>query len=288
MRLSPTGLTVKDITSQHYRSLFEELYRRFNRKEFIHPDPVEFVHRYEDPRDREVVGLVASSLAYGRVAQVIKSVSSVLAVMGNRPGRFLMETEPEALFTLFYGFKHRFTTDRELSLTLMGARAMIERHGSLNAAFLSGVDDDSGGVMPAVDRFAEGLNAFFQDEHNSLIPSHEKKSAKKRLNLFLRWMARSDEVDPGGWDGIPTASLVVPLDTHMFRIARMLGFTARKSADLSAVMEITAQFSEIEPGDPVKYDFSLTRFGIQSGLGIEDLLRHLGPLANAGRPSGAA
>ncbi len=132
---------VKDTTAQRYRGLFEELYRTLNRKEFIHPDPIEFVHRYDDPRDREVVGLIASSLAYGRVAQVMKSVSAVLSAMGNRPGRFLIETDSDALLTLFSGFKHRFTTDRELALTLTGARALIERHGSLNAAFLSGLGD---------------------------------------------------------------------------------------------------------------------------------------------------
>ncbi len=136
--------------------------------------------------------------------------------------------------------------------------------------------------MPALDRFAKGLNAFFEDDYNSLIPSHKKKSAKKRLNLFLRWMTRCDEIDPGGWAGLSRASLVVPLDTHMFRIAGMLGFTARKSADFSAAMEITARFSEIEPDDPVKYDFALTRFGIQSGLRIEDLSCRVDSLVSGG------
>ena len=99
----------------------------------------------------------------------------------------------------------------------------------------------------------------------------------KRLNLFLRWMVRRDDVDPGGWDSVSRGRLVVPLDTHLFRIARTLGFTDRKSADLAAALEITDRFREIAPDDPVRYDFALTRLGIRADL-RDGAVTLLGPL----------
>jgi uncharacterized protein (TIGR02757 family) len=254
------------MTPSENRLVFERLYETFNRPEFIHPDPVEFLGRYDDIRDREVVGLIASSLAYGRVAQIMRSVSTVLEVMGDRPSRFLREADHDGLSSLLRGFRHRFTTADELVLTLLGARDLIRRHGSLEAAFVSGIAEDDRTVTAALCRFAEGLNGPFGDGCNSLVPHHEKGSCMKRLNLFARWMVRKDDVDPGGWNGVSAALLVVPLDTHLFRIARTLGFTERKSAGLAAALEITERFREIAPDDPVKYDFALTRLGIRAEL----------------------
>ncbi len=265
------------MTLSEQRKAFERLYDTFNRPEFIHPDPVEFLHRYDDVRDREVVGLVASSLAYGRVAQIMKSVLSVLEPMGRHPGRFLADAGHEDLSSIFGGFRHRFTTGAELVLTLLGARGLIRRHGSLEAAFVSGMGRGDRTTAPALCRFAEGLNGCFEYGCNSLIPHHEKRSCMKRLNLFLRWMVRRDDVDPGGWDSVSRVRLVVPLDTHLFRIARTLGFTGRKSADLAAALEITERFREIAPDDPVRYDFALTRLGIRADL-RDGAVTFLGPL----------
>lgn len=254
-----------------HRGALERLYETFNRPEFIHPDPVEFLHRYDDVADREVVGLVASSLAYGRVAQIMKSVSSVLGAMGRRPAAFLIDADHAGLASIFSGFRHRFTTDTELVFTLLGARDLIRHHGSLEAAFVSGIGTADQTVTAALCRFARDLNCRFNGGCNSLIPHHEKKSSMKRLNLFLRWVVRQDDVDPGGWRSVSRAGLVVPLDTHLFRIARVLGFTERKSAGLAAALEITGRFREIAPDDPVKYDFALTRMGIRPELRGEAL-----------------
>ncbi len=259
------------MTPPEHRAVFERLYETFNRPEFIHPDPVEFLHRYKDVRDREVVGLVASSLAYGRVAQIMKSVSSVVEAMGDRPVRFLENVDHNGLRSVFGGFRHRFTTADELVLTLLGARDLIRRHGSLEAAFVSGIAGDDSTVASALCRFAEGLNGSFGGGCNSMIPHHGKGSSMKRLNLFLRWMIRKDYVDPGGWSGVSPARLVVPLDTHLFRIARGLAFTEKRSAGLGAALEITERFREITPEDPVKYDFALTRLGIRAELRSEPL-----------------
>ena len=95
------------------------------------------------------------------------------------------------------------------------------------------------------------------------MPCPSGGSACKRLNLFMRWMVRCDEVDPGGWEEIPASSLVVPLDTHMYKICRALNLTGRRQADLRAAVEITKAFKKVAPDDPVRYDFALTRLGIR-------------------------
>ena len=105
-----------------------------------------------------------------------------------------------------------------------------------------------------------------------LLPSPADGSACKRLFLYIKWMSRRDAVDPGGWAGVPPSSLMMPVDTHIFRIGRTLGFTSRSQADLRACREITQAFAAICPEDPTKYDFCLSRFGIRSDLKMEHLL----------------
>ncbi|HOX23780.1 MAG TPA: DUF2400 family protein, partial [Elusimicrobiales bacterium] len=101
-----------------------------------------------------------------------------------------------------------------------------------------------------------------------------QSSPLKRWNLYFRWMVRKDAVDPGGWNKIPPSSLIVPLDTHMQRIAKLLGLTKRKQADMKTALEITAAFAAVRPEDPVRYDFCLTRFGINDAFDKADLGAH--------------
>jgi len=241
----------------------EHLYGKYNRREFVHPDPLEFLYDCNNLRDREIVGLLASSLAYGRVSQIIKSVSFVLERMIPSPFHFLEKASMESLSRTFYGFKHRFTTADELAELLFGIKNVIKRHGSLYACFKTAFGNDSDTVIPALTAFVKELNAGFNNQNNSLLPSPANGSACKRLNLFLRWMVRQDEVDPGGWKDISPSQLVVPLDTHLHRICLALGLTNRKQADMKTATEITRSFRIIVPHDPVRYDFSLTRLGIR-------------------------
>lgn len=159
---------------------------------------------------------------------------------------------------MFSRFKHRITTGRDMAELLVGIRAAVLRFGSLNECFLAGFNPRDRTVHSALTSFANAL--VCKNPH--LIPDPEKGSACKRLNLYLRWMVRKDAVDPGGWHGIPRSRLIVPMDTHMTRIARELEFTRRKTADMKASLEVTGAFSKLAPRDPVKYDFALTRFGI--------------------------
>jgi len=249
-----------------YIELLEELYNRYNRREFVHPDPLEFLYDYEESADREVVALVASSLAYGKVAQILKSVGAVLERMGPSPAGFLRVSSSRSLEDGFRGFKHRMTTGRDLARVLAGAQTAIERYGSLNACFVSNMGPDDETVIPALSSFVAEISGESGGACGFHLPSPVKGSACKRLNLFLRWLVRKDEVDPGGWEGVPAARLVVPLDTHMYKICFKLGLTRRKQADLRTALEITSRFRDIAPEDPVKYDFALTRLGIRDDV----------------------
>jgi uncharacterized protein (TIGR02757 family) len=241
----------------------EELYAYYNRRKFVHPDPLEFLYDYRDLRDRELVGLIASSLAYGRVVQILKSVSIILGIMSPSPYHFLTGISEKKLLNSFTGFKHRFTTGEDMSCMLLAAKKMIEGDGSLLNAFVSGYSDSDENILPALSCFTGRLINESGGGKNSLIPLPDRGSACKRLILFLRWMIRKDRVDPGGWDRISPSKLIIPLDTHMYSICTGLEMTCRKQADMRTAVEITNAFKEIIPEDPVKYDFSLTRLGIR-------------------------
>ncbi|MBN1283323.1 MAG: TIGR02757 family protein, partial [Proteobacteria bacterium] len=213
--------------------------------------------------------LVASSLAYGRVAQILRSVRTVLDRMGE-PRRFVIDATPARLRKTFSDFKHRFTTGDEMAAMLAGAARAMKRHSSLGACFASHAKRGDEDAMPALCGFVSELGAG-----TSLLSEPGRGSACKRLNMFLRWMVRRDEVDPGGWRGVSPAKLIVPLDTHMYKISKRLGFTARKAADCRTAREITAAFKKFAPDDPVRYDFSLTRLGIRSELCVSDFFKTL-------------
>jgi len=240
----------------------EELYEKYNRREFVHPDPLEFLFDYDEAADREIVALVASSLAYGRVAQILKSISRVLERMPS-PREFLEKASHAALKKTFKGFKHRFTTGGEIAALLYGAGKAIGAYGSLHECFTAAVGSDSKNIFSALSVFTKELISPAGCGYNSLLPRPDAGSACKRLNLFLRWMVRRDGVDPGGWDRVSPSMLVVPLDTHMHRIGRALGLTKRKQAGMKTAIEITEALGKINPDDPVKYDFALTRLGIR-------------------------
>ena len=256
------------------REKLDRLYEMYNHRRYVHPDPLEFLYDYPDIRERELAGLIASSLAYGRVTQILKSVSSVLEKMTPSPRSFLLDSTPKSLLACFSGFRHRFTTGDEMAHMLLGAKQAIERHGSLYDCFLAGFNEQNDSVIPALSAFVNELTGTAAKGMNSLLPSPERGSACKRINLFLRWMVRKDRVDPGGWDKIPRSMLIIPLDTHMYHICTGLNMTCRKNADISTAVEITEAFRRIAPEDPVRYDFSLTRLGIRKDADLESFLRN--------------
>jgi uncharacterized protein (TIGR02757 family) len=258
----------------------EGLYRRFNRREFVGHDPIVFLYDYGDLGDREVAAVVASSLAYGRVAQILRSVRTVLERMGPHPARVLRDASDAGLARMLRGFKHRFTTGEELAALLASVRDTRREYGGLRECFLeecpavprsyvrggpwapSEGRDHGESFLPALTHLAETLRRANRGVGKFLLPSPLGGSACKRLNLMLRWLIRRDEVDPGGWEGIEPWGLLVPLDTHMHRMCRAMGATRRRAADLRTTLEVTAAFRAVCPQDPVRYDFAMTRQGI--------------------------
>lgn len=243
------------------KKYLEGVYRKYNRPEFIRPDPLEFVYRYKTAGDREAAGFIAAALAYGNVRQILKSVERVLKPMGASPAGWLLKTGEKEIVRTFAQFRHRFTSGAELSVFLLNLRAALEKSGSLEKFFLRHYRPGDETLAESVYSFVNGFNA--RACAPTLTPCPEKKSSFKRLNLFLRWMVRRDCVDPGVWKGLPPSKLIVPLDTHMFRVARELGLTARNGTSMKTAQEITAGFRRVSPEDPVKYDFALTRAGIR-------------------------
>jgi uncharacterized protein (TIGR02757 family) len=260
------------------KAFLEGLYLVYNRRELVYPDPLAFLYEYGDPLDREIAGLVASCLAYGRVAQILKSVRKILSPLGPHPHRFLLRGRlPEGLFG---DFKHRFTTGEQVRGFLNRASAILRSHGSLEA-FMKQCSQ-GGDFLEALNRFSRGLSPSREvlsataRGSFSLLAAPENGSACKRLALYLKWMVRRDDVDPGGWTVFSPQELIVPTDTHMHGIALRLGLTARKQADLKTALEITRAFAQFCPEDPARYDFALTRFGIRGALSVSELVEYRG------------
>jgi len=246
--------------ARKHKDALERHYRTFHKRRFVHPDPLEFLYDYADPADREIVALVAASLAYGRVAQIIVSVRRALDRLGASPARYVRDTTPARMKADLAGFKHRWTTGEDLAAMLTGARRAVRSHGSLGECLAEKVSPGDETIFPALTGLVGELSA--PGPGSRLLTDPARGSACKRLHLMLRWLVRRDEIDPGGWDGIEPRLLVVPVDVHMHRIARTLGLTARNAADGRTALEITRAFASIRPDDPVRYDFSLTRLGL--------------------------
>ncbi|MFH1980491.1 MAG: TIGR02757 family protein [Pseudomonadota bacterium] len=257
----------------HRQTALEQVYATYHRRSYVVPDPLAFLYDYPDLADREIVGLIASALAYGKVARIMVSVGDVLRRMGPSPADYVDHTPPERMRRHMVGFVHRFADAAAMAALLGAVRSVRCECGGLNTCFHGAIAPEDDTVIPALGRFVDFLQHFGAGGH--LLPHPEKGSACKRLHLFLRWMVRCDDVDPGGWDAVAPAMLIIPLDVHMHRIGRALGFTRRRAADRRTALEVTAGFRAIVPEDPVKYDFSLTRLGIRPECDLDAFLSGL-------------
>jgi len=265
--------------------LLEACYERYNSREAARRDPVWFVHRHEDPLDREIAGLVAASLAYGRLQTIMSAVGGALERLGDRPRRFLLDGTEGGLARACEGFRHRFTGAGDLARLLAGIRRVLLCRGSLKECFLRHAACAGETIMPA----AAGFVAELSREPLGLphlLPSPRRGSACKRLCLFLRWMVRRDEVDAGDWREAGPERLVVPMDTHMARVCAALGFTPPSgAADLRAALRATAAFRRIRPDDPARYDFALMHASVDGG---PDFLRALAAASGGKQACGGA
>jgi uncharacterized protein (TIGR02757 family) len=251
------------------KNVLEKLYDKYNHRRLIKPDPLQFVYHYSDPADMEIVAFLTAELAYGRVQQIQKSLTDLLGRMGASPFEFALNFDKQKRRRL-KNFKHRFTSGDSLSDLLELLKRVLSQYGSIQEFFVKGYNPEDKNIIAALSKFCDSLLDMYAKTHNEsaprqlsyLLPRPATGSVCKRLNLFLRWMVRKDSVDAGLWKRIDKAKLIVPVDVHMGRLCRILGFHDRKVASLSTAVKITECFAEIEPADPVKYDFALSRIGI--------------------------
>ena len=248
------------------KQLLDSVYQKYNVRNLIHPDPLEFLSNYPNTKEREIVALIASSLAYGRVHLILKTVNNILNKMGISPLSYIKNKTVKSMQNDFKNFKYRFTTEDDLIDLFTALKNSLSDFKSLEDLFLLGYSQTDENIVNASIAFVSNLHKYSRSGKINLLPNPVLGSACKRLNLYFRWMIRHDNVDPGGWDSVSPSQLIVPLDTHMFYFGKTYGFTKRKSADLKTAIEITNGLKKFCPEDPVKYDFPLTRFGIHPDM----------------------
>jgi len=276
----------------------------FPREKHLSNDPVQFVHRYQDPRDREIAGLIASVFAYGNVKSVLRTVDAALGYLGPWPAQAIASFDPMRDARRLRGFYHRFNTSRDLAVLFWIIRRALETFGSLESAFTHTLSSTDADIGNSLENFCATLLGFGHEELyprgelkrrigvRFLFPRPSEGSACKRMNLFLRWMVRNDAVDPGGWTRIPASKLLVPLDTHTIRVGKCLRLTQRMSPGWKMAADITAALRAVDPVDPVRYDFALCHlsmmgacgFGTKRGNADCPLKMHCRPLRRANGP----
>lgn len=244
--------------------ILESLYKKYNRFELIKPDPLQFVYRFDKPADMEIAGFLAAALAYGRVEQIQRSVDNLLARMGNNPFDFVINFKSSSAKSLI-GFKHRFNTADDICDLCSILKNILRKYESLENCFAVHLKPDDADIINALSGFVNTLLRQIKTVSkglNYLLSNPANGSPCKRLNMFLRWMVRDDDVDAGLWKSINKSLLIVPIDTHMTRLCKILGLYERKTVSLTTAVEITNNFAKLEPDDPVKYDFAISRIGI--------------------------
>jgi len=234
----------------------------------IQGDPIEFPHRYRNPRDIEIAGLIAAVLAYGRVDLFKAVVERILLQMGESPAACISRFSKNRDAKRFDGIYYRFNSTDDIVLLLHVLHLLLKHHGSIEHAIVRHLQATDETVGPALAAFIDEIhllakkNGIVSRGFGQFFPSPASGSACKRLNLYLRWMVRTDAPDFGIWKGIRPDQLVIPLDLHISRIGRCFGLTARKSDDWKTAVEITKSLKQFDPLDPVKYDFALCHLGI--------------------------
>lgn len=243
----------------------EALYRRYHRSCHLEFDPLLLVRRFVAPADREIAGLTASALAYGRVEQINASLEKVFKVTGPAIRDFTMKSGFQRNLEAFAAIKHRFNPGRDIALLFTVLQTILSRSGTVEAFFLEGQPAGAPDIATGLDSFSSRIRVLARTltrrrnpTFDYLFPSPADGSACKRLCLFLRWMVRPDDgVDLGLWKGLPPSKLIIPVDTHIARNGRRLKLTRRKNPDWKMAIEITESLRRHDPLDPVKYDFAI-------------------------------
>jgi uncharacterized protein (TIGR02757 family) len=255
---------MKRLSLSDLKDFLDSKVTKYNQLGFIKNDPIQIPHQFRKKQDIEIAGLFAAVLAWGQRKTIIQKSKELLNLMGNEPYRFLLTHKPHELRALD-NFKHRTFNSTDLLYFVEFLKHYYSAHDSLEDAFIvPGSDPDVGRGLINFRRL------FFSLDHPARTQKHistpERKSACKRINMYLRWMVRRDDkgVDFGLWKRISPSQLVCPCDLHVERVAKKLGLIGKTPMNWQTALELTRQLKKMDPDDPVKYDFALF------GLGIEE------------------
>ena len=237
------------------------LVKKYETKDFIKNDPIQFPHRYFLKKDIEISGFISSLFAFGKRSIFIKKLDELFN-LASSPYSLILDYKKYNL----ENFVYRFIKSVDL----------IELLRLLNKLYITDKSSLAELFYEKNNRFERVINYFYK---NSNCPNNtgfcfmfakpENKSALKRLNMFLRWMVRNGEVDFGIWDFISKNELIIPLDTHVARISRQFHLLKRTVNDYKAAFELTEKLKEYDEFDPVKYDFALFGLGVDSSINQE-------------------
>ena len=240
-----------------------EKFIQYNTREFIVSDPVLIPHQYSDSEDIEIAAFLTATISWGRRSQIIKKAQELLLLLGNQPHDFVVNASPEQLRS-FREFQHRTFQGPDAEYFMFALQHIYRHHDGLRMVFETSFRSGNS-IFNALVRFRDlFLSLPGPPRTRKHIPDVLKGAAAKRLNMFLRWMVRSDPrgVDFGLWTGIPASALMIPLDVHTGNVARKLGLLTRKQNDWKAVEELTSRLRDFDPHDPVKYDYALFGLGM--------------------------
>jgi len=250
------------IGRQDLHDLLEAKYRQYNHPGFILTDPIQVPHAYSRKEDIEIAAFLTSLITWGQRGTIINNARRMLSWMGDSPWEYLVNT-PEDELMCPPGVVHRTFQSIDYGFVIRFLQDIYLHEGGLEALFLSGYAE--GGIRNALIRVRQRL--VLQHPLSRTLkhfPDVTRGSAAKRMNLFLMWMVRRDGrgVHFGLWEGISPSHLIIPLDTHVGRVARLLGLLKRRQNDWDAAVELTDRLAEFDPYDPVRFDFSLFGLGI--------------------------
>ena len=254
------------MTNSELQTFLDEKVIQYNTPDFIESDPVQIPHLFSQKEDIEIAGFLASSIAWGNRKMIIKNSHKMMDLIGNSPYDFVMSHNDYQLEKL-EGFVHRTFNSDDFKHFIKALKHIYINKGGLENIFIQNQTETS--LQPAIHALHE---IFFEIPHLTRTRKHvadpNKGSVSKRINMCLRWFVRNDNagVDLGIWKGISPSKLSCPLDVHSGNVARKLGLLTRKQNDGKALTELDSKLRELDPNDPVKYDFALFGLGIFEGF----------------------
>ncbi len=250
------------MTKAELKEFLDAKVEQYNHPKFIESDPIQIPHSYSQKEDIEISAFLTATIAWGNRKSIINNALRMMQLLDNVPYDFVLNHRESDLVRLS-GFVHRTFNEVDLAYFIRGLKNIYQNHKGLEAVFAHKITTDT--LQPAISSFKE---TFFELPHPSRTTKHVsdplKGSAAKRLNMFLRWMVRdsSTGVDFGLWKSISPSVLSCPLDVHSGNVARKLKLLKRKQNDAKALAELDKSLRQLDPNDPVKYDFALFGLGV--------------------------